>query len=153
MITPDFSAYAVKVDVHFHGGVGPREIQARVEGLMSKIAIECVKAGAVLIGHIKCVVETPGKGFLAVSVTDADGKPYSRGGLEEGIKEMDVIVNVLLYGLPRQRIQELVDALAKKELSFPGAEIDVEDLEKAHDHEHEHGHDHDHDHEHEHEEC
>jgi hypothetical protein len=150
MITPDFAAYAVKVDVHFHDPVGSADIQARVEGLMSRIALDCLKAGADLIGHIKCIVETEGRGFFAVSVTTHDGKPMSKGHLEEGIDEMDIIVNVLLYGLSRKAIQEIVDPLALKEMAFPGAHVEVEDLEKSHDHEHEHEHHHGHDHDHHH---
>lgn len=151
MITADFAAYAVKIDVHFHTPVPSTVIRTRVEGLMSKIALDCLKAGADLIGHIKCIVETSGQGFLAVSVTNHDGIPMSRGQLDEGIREMDIIVNVLLYGLSRKKIQDLVDPLALKEMAFPGAVVHLEGLEKAHDderdHEHECGHDHD-DHEH-----
>jgi hypothetical protein len=146
MITPDFAAYAVKIEVHFPREVPSATIQARVEGLMSKITLDCLKAGADLIGHIKCIVETSGQGFLAVSVTNHDGIPMSKGRLDEGIKEMDIIVNVLLYGLSRKKIQDLVDPLALKELAFPGAVVNLEDLEKAHEHDHEHECDHDHDH-------
>lgn len=130
MITPDFSAYAAKVDVHFHQTVSPSDIQGKVEKLMTKIALSCLEAGADLIGHIKCIVETEGKGFLAISVTTHDGKPMSKGQLGEGIEEMDIIINVLLYGLSRRKIQEIVDPLVLKELRFTGAHVKVEDLEK-----------------------
>ena len=151
MITPDFAAYAVGADVHLHDSAPPAELARRIEGLLTKIALECVKAGADLIGHIKCIVETDGKGFLAISVVDASGAPHTRGKLEEGIEEMDVIINVLLYGLKRSRIQEIVDPLVRQELSIPGAHLTLEDLEK---HEHAHGdHDHDHEHGHEHDHC
>jgi hypothetical protein len=154
MITPDFAAYAVRVDVHFAQQVPPAEVRSKVEKLMMDIARACMAEGAALIGHIKCVVETPGQGFLATSVTDVGTGAVSRGQLEEGIKDMDVVINVLLYGLTRAKVQRLVDPLARYELSFPRAEVELEDLEKehAHDHEHhdhEHGHEHAHDHEHE----
>lgn len=151
MITEDFAAYAVGADVHLHNGMSSAEITHRIEGLMTKIARGCVDAGAGLIGHIKCIVETEDKGFLAVSVVDASGQPHTRGQLQEGIKEMDVIVNVLLYGLKRSRIQEIVDPLVRQELSIPGGHLTLEDLEKEHHHEHGDGHDHEHDHVHEHE--
>lgn len=151
MITPDFAAYAVGADVHLHDGTRSEELTRRIEGLLTKIALECVNAGADLIGHIKCIVETDGKGFLAVSVVDASGQPHTRGKLEEGIEEMDVIVNVLLYGLKRSKIQEIVDPLVRQELSVPGGHLVLEDLEKhEHDDDHEHGHDHKHHHDHEH---
>lgn len=152
MITPDFAAYAVGADVHLHDPVPAAELTGRVERLLTNIALECVRAGADLIGHIKCIVETDGKGFLAVSVVDPSGAPHSRGQLHEGVKEMDVIVNVLLYGLQRSKIQEIVDPLVRKELTVPGGHLALEDLDKHEhdhcdsDHDHEHGHDHDHDH-------
>jgi hypothetical protein len=146
MISSDFAAYAVKVDVHLHKPVSSVDIRSRVEGLMSRIALDCLRSGADLIGHIKCIVETEGQGFLAVSVTTHDGKPMSKGHLDEGIKRMDIIINVLLYGLSRKKIQDIVDPLALRELAFPGAEVEVEDLEKPHDHDHDHEHDHGHEH-------
>jgi len=149
MITSDFSAYAVRVDMHMHRPVSASDIRSRVEGLMTDITLACLQAGADLIGHIKCIVETDGRGFLAVSVTTHDGKAMSRGELEEGIDEMDIIINVLLYGLSRKVIQEIVDPLALREMSFPGAHVRIEDLEKAHDHDHEH-HDHDNEEHHDH---
>lgn len=154
MITPDFAAYAVGADLHLHEPVPSEELVRRVERLLTKIAIECVRAGADLIGHIKCIVETDGKGFLAVSVIDASGAPHTKGKLEDGIEEMEVIINVLLYGLKRSRIQEIVDPILMKELAMPGAHLSLEDLEK-HEHEHCEGdHEHEHcDHDHEHEHC
>ncbi len=152
MITPDFAAYAVKIDVHLPTPVPSAVIRTRVEGLMSRIALDCLRAGADLIGHIKCIVETSGRGFLAVSVTNHDGIPMSRGQLDEGIEEMTIIVNVLLYGLSRKKIQDLVDPLALKEMAFPGAVVKLEDLEKAHEHEHDHEHECDHDHD-DHDHC
>jgi hypothetical protein len=150
MITPDFSAYAAKIDVHFHKPVAPSDIQARVEELMTRITLSCLEAGADLIGHIKCIVETDGKGFLIVSVTTHDGKPMSKGHLEQGIERMDIIINVLLYGLSRKKIQDIVDPLALKGLKFPGAHLTVEDLEKPHQpgmiHIHDHDGEHDHNH-------
>ncbi len=162
MITPDFAAYAVGADVHLHNGTSSAEMTRRIEGLLTKIALECMNEGADLIGHIKCIVETGGKGFLAVSVVDASGQPHTRGELQEGIKEMDVIINVLLYGLKRSKIQEIVDPLVRQELSVPGGHLTLEDLEKhehahgddghghAHEHDHEHEHHHDHENEHDH---
>lgn len=136
MITPDFAAYAVGIDIRFDRPVTAKEVQSRIETMISKVARACDEAGATLIGHIKCVVETKGKGFLGVSVTDPTGAPTSRGELQDGIDEMKVIVNVLLYGLKRHTIQELVDPIAEKEMAFQGAKVRLEDLEREHRHEH-----------------
>lgn len=140
MITPDFAAYAVRVEVHLHDRVPSAAIRKAVEGMLARIAAECANAGAYLIGHIKCLAETKGNGMLAVSVVDANSAPHSRGHLDEGIKEIDVIINVLLYGLTRRAIQDIVDPLAEKELSFLGGHLHIEDLDRAHKHDGEHKH-------------
>jgi hypothetical protein len=140
MITPDFAAYAIRVEIHFHHWVASATIQKTVEGLLAKIAANCADAGAYLIGHIKCVAESKEKGMLAVSVVDASSVPHSRGHLEEGIEEMDLIINVLLYGLARRAIQDVVVPLAQKELSFPGSHLHFEDLDEVHEHKDEHDH-------------
>lgn len=138
MITDDFAAYALGINVRLTRPITPAEIRTRVEELLMLIAQACDRAGATLIGHVKCVVETEGKGFLGVSVTEPNGKATSRGELQEGIAAMDITVNVLLYGLSRNRIQEIVDPLALQKLTFPGAEIELEDLAE---HRHDHGRD------------
>lgn len=146
MITSDFAAYAVGVDAHFDPPISGKELQGRVERLMARIAQECTREGATLIGHIKCVVETTGSGFLQVSVTEPSGRPMARGDLADHVPEMELIVNVLLYGLTRSKVKSIVDPLAMSELQVSGAELGIEDLEKGHDHDHEH-------HEHPHEHC
>ncbi|NLK26050.1 MAG: hypothetical protein GX307_05700 [Euryarchaeota archaeon] len=136
MMTPDFSAYAVGVDVHLDCPVAPKEICSAIEDLLGHIARECDRAGATLIGHIKSVVETDGQGFLGVSVIDPTGEATFRGELQEGITQMDIIINVLLYGLTKDRLQGLVDPLVRKYLVFPGGEIELKGLEECHDHDH-----------------
>ena len=86
MITPDFAAYAVGADVHLHQHMPSEELVRRVEEIMTKIALECVRSGADLIGHIKCVVETKGKGFLAVSVSTSPAHRIPRGNWKMGSK-------------------------------------------------------------------
>jgi hypothetical protein len=140
MITDDFAAYAVGVDVHLHGPLRAVHVQEKVESLLVRIARECADAGAYLIGHIKCVVDAQEKGMLAVSTVDAAGQPHSRGSLEDGAEVLEIIFNVLLYGLTREKVQRIVDPLVREGLSFPGANLRIEDLGKGHHHEHDHEH-------------
>ncbi len=136
MITSDFSAYAVRAIVHLPAPVMPEQVRVRLVDLMNSIASECERAGATLIGHIKCVLDAGENGFLAVSVTDASGNATVRGEIKNGIGELNIVFNVLLYGLTRSRVQEIVDPLVKMRMSFEGARIKLEDLEKEHQHEH-----------------
>jgi hypothetical protein len=133
MITPDFSAYALKVEMRLDPPVGGRELGAKVEELLSKIARACGDAGAILIGHIKGVVDTPDKGFRATSVLEPQGRPASRGELQDGIAQADLVINVLLYGLTKGQVREIVDPLAEKEMSLPGARVKLVNIEEKHD--------------------
>lgn len=146
MITPDFSAYAVNAELRSDRPMQAAELEAAVEGLLSHIAQACGAAGAVLIGHIKCVLETPQQGFLASSVLEPQGKPMSRGELRDGMTEAEVLINVLLYGLTREQVRGIVNPLAERELSLPGVRVKIRDLEEPGNlvHFHEHGSESDH---------
>lgn len=146
MITSDFSAYAVKIDIHLHESVLSATLHSRIESLLSAIAKECMAAGATLIGHIKCLATTADHGFLAASVVDERVAPRSRGGLEDGIEEIAIVLNALLYGLSRDKVEQIVKRTAQQELDIPGAHIHLTDLDGdnhhgGHHHEH-HAHDH-----------
>ena len=71
----DFSACAARIRVTFKQPVQPAEMQRMVESLMTRIALDCVKAGTRLIGHIKCIAEVEAGKYIACSVTTPDGKP------------------------------------------------------------------------------
>jgi hypothetical protein len=146
VITSDFSAYAVKIDVHLHESVPAGTLQSCIESLLSTIAKECMAAGATLIGHIKCLANTADHGFLAVSVVDERAEPRSRGGLDDGIEEIEIVLNVLLYGLSRDKVEDIVERTSQVGLAIPGAHIHLKELDEDH---HEGGQDHEH-HDHEH---
>ncbi len=141
MITPDFTAYAVRIELHLHDAVPSPELQARLESLLAAIARECMANGATLIGHIKCLATATDKGYLAVSVVDTSTAPRSRGHLEDGVLELEVVLNVLLYGLSREKVERIVEKLSRSELRMPGAYVHLVELD-----EHEHGEGHDHSH-------
>lgn len=141
MITSDFSAYAVKIDVHLHERVPSNLLQSRIESLLSSIAKECMAAGATLIGHIKCLANTANHGFLAVSVVDERSGPRSRGCLEDGVEEIEIVLNVLLYGLSRDKVEDIVERTSQVGLAIPGAHVHLTELDEDH---HGSGHDHEH---------
>jgi len=130
MITSDFVAYALRVSVAPPSPVAPGLVRDRLVELMNAIAAGCDKAGATLIGHIKCVLDAGNKGFLAVSTTDASGHATVRGELKEAVDELSIIINVLLYGLTRIKVQEVVAPLARELMAFDGATVNLEDLDE-----------------------
>ncbi|MHC1680823.1 MAG: hypothetical protein AB9860_06205 [Methanomassiliicoccales archaeon] len=127
MITEDFAAYAARLRIGFSSDVPAIELQRMLESFMSGLAMDCLEAGTRLIGHIKCLVET-GDEIIACSVTDHDARVRCRGKFDTSRSEVDLIVNVLQYGLKKKDLVRIVSACGKR--SFVShASISIEDLE------------------------
>ncbi|TFG56541.1 MAG: hypothetical protein E4H30_03890 [Methanomassiliicoccus sp.] len=127
MITEDFAAYAARVRVRFAAPTAPERIQEMLESFMSGVAMDCLEAGTRLIGHIKSVVESDDK-LIACSVTDHDAKVRCRGHFETPQTNVDVIINVLQYGLAKKDLVRIVEGCSER--NFTGASsIGIEDLE------------------------
>ncbi len=143
MIIEDFAAYAARVHIAFSTPVLPEAIQEMMESFMSGVAMDCLEAGTRLIGHIKSMVES-GDTLITYSVTEHDAKVRSRGRFESPQTKVDVIINVLQYGLVKDELERIVTECSRR--SFPGSRsIIVEDLEaEEDDHDHTEHHDHTH---------
>ncbi|MDD1746268.1 MAG: hypothetical protein LUQ16_00735 [Methanomassiliicoccales archaeon] len=146
MITDDFVAYAGKVHARFDHAKQPEELRSLVSRTISMVAKECMDDGARLIGHIKCIAEVDSGKYIACSVVSADNDAMCRGELEESSKSLNLILNVLIYGLDKPKVEAIVVRSAKKVFSGKGVHVEFEDLEfEEHEHcEGEHDHDHDH---------
>jgi len=151
MITDDFTAYAGKVHAHFDQAKGADEIKSLVSRTISSVAQECMKEGASLIGHIKCIAVVDSGKFIACSVVSADSEAMCRGELDDGSKSLNIILNVLLYGLEKPKVEKIVVRSTHSIFKGKGVHVEFEDLEfKDHEHcdgEHNHGHDHEDEHE------
>lgn len=108
MMAPDFAAHAAKVHVHFTGQQTEQQLRQLVESLMSKITLDCVVRGTRLIGHVKCIAEVEKDRYLACSVVGHDGKARCSGGLGMPSDRLDLIINVLQYGLSNSALEEIV---------------------------------------------
>lgn len=144
MITDDFVAYAGKVHAHFDRAKGPDELKSLVSNTISKVAKECMSDGARLIGHIKCIAEVDSGKYIACSVVSAENEAMCRGELDGSSKSLNLILNVLIYGLDKPKVEEIVVRCARSVFNGKGMHIDFEDLEfEGHDHcEDDHEHDH-----------
>ncbi len=144
MITDDFVAYAGKVHAHFDRAKGPDELKSLVSNTISKVAKECMSDGARLIGHIKCIAEVDSGKYIACSVVSAENEAMCRGELDGSSKSLNLILNVLIYGLDKPKVEAIVVRCARSVFNGKGMHIDFEDMEfQGHDHcEDDHGHDH-----------
>jgi hypothetical protein len=132
MMAEDFSACAAKVHVRFRESVKPDEMQKMVEDLMTRIALDSVNAGTRLIGHIKCIAEVEAGKYIACSVTTHDGKPRCSGTFGTESQKLEIIINVLQYGLDKETIEDIVNREAVRGFG-DASTVTVEDLD---DHEH-----------------
>lgn len=150
MITDDFVAYAGRVHARFDKPRMPDEIRALVSDTISAVAKGCMKEGASLIGHIKCIAEVDSGKYIACSVVSAESEAMCRGELDGPSGRLDIILNVLIYGLDKKRIEGIVTKSARSAFKGKGISLEFEDLEhEEHDHcddgheEHDHeGHEH-----------
>lgn len=71
-------------------------------------------AGATLIGHIKALATGSGDGFVHASAVSAAHPPALQGELPDGLREVSVRLNVLVYGLPRAVVEDLVRRTAAR---------------------------------------
>ena len=127
MITEDFAAYAARLRIRFPSDVPADQLQSMLESFMGGLAMDCLEAGTRLIGHIKCLVEN-GEEIIACSVTDHDARVRCRGRFEAPRSQLDVIVNVLQYGLIKKDLVRIVAACGKRNFD-PQTSMTIEDLE------------------------
>ena len=127
MITEDFAAYAARLRIGFPSAIPANEVQGMLESFMSGLAMDCLEAGTRLIGHIKCMVES-GDEIIACSVTDHDARVRCRGRFETSRKEVDIIVNVLQYGLKKKDMVRIVAECGKRSF-VSNVSMSIEDLE------------------------
>jgi len=127
MITEDFAAYAARLRITFPSALPADELQGMLESFMSGLAMDCLEAGTRLIGHIKSLVEG-GEEIIACSVTDHDGRVRCRGKFISSRSDVDLIINVLQYGLMKKDLVRIVAACGKR--TFAGhSSLSIEDLE------------------------
>lgn len=94
---------------------------------MSRIALDCVTEGTRLIGHIKCIAEIEPERYMTCSVTGHDGKARCSGSFGQGSTHLDMVINILQYGLAKD---VLVNILEKEAPSAFGtdAKVTLEDV-------------------------
>ena len=146
MITEDFTAFAGKLAIEFPKGKSGVQMKAVVSETVSQVAKECIAAGTRLIGHIKCIAEVEDGKYIACSVVDEKAEAACRGELSDGSRHLSVILNVLIYGLDRERVEDIVHDVAENVASKHGGKAKLEDIDPSHACEADHEHDHEHHH-------
>jgi len=147
MISEDFTAFAGRVHVRFKHPKTAEQIKNLVSEMISGIAKECVDAGTRLIGHIKCIAEVEDGKYIACSVVSHETPAMCRGELVGSSRTLDLVLNVLIYGLDKEQVERIVVKESRRIFERDGGGIRFENLEfiqaghecdEDHDHAHEH---------------
>ncbi|MFP4545969.1 MAG: hypothetical protein ACLFPN_03865 [Methanomassiliicoccales archaeon] len=147
MITPDFTGYGARLHVNGSAPIDGGELEEMVKTFMSKISLACVDAGVKLIGHIKCIVEVPGEGYLSCSVTNHEGRPRCQGSLSDSSR-FEMVLNIMIYGLEMEKVERIVSDQVTSQFSGMGLSPRLEVVEReggeGHEHHSHEGHAHEH---------
>ncbi len=99
--------YAARLKCSVDTPISADTARALIASLLEEIGRQCQKAGARLIGHIKCLAECP-EGYLRGSLTDFGRPADVAGELSAPVRTMEVLLHVLVYGLPADALHQCV---------------------------------------------
>lgn len=71
------------------------------------VAQKCTEAGPCVIGHIKALAKFSGHEYFRISAIDANIPVTIEGSVPAGIQELELTINVLVYGLEIIKIEEI----------------------------------------------
>jgi hypothetical protein len=110
----DLGTYAARFHIDLEADRAGQPLKKILPDVLSEIASGCVRSGASLIGHIKCVAEDETGGYLRCSALDQDAAPRCEGAIPDGCRRITLTLNVLVYGLGEKILQELTrDAILR----------------------------------------
>ncbi|NLF11531.1 MAG: hypothetical protein GX597_07065 [Anaerolineaceae bacterium] len=139
MSAPVLEPYATQQRWQAAAPLPGREWQALLAGYLAALARACDAAGPCIIGHIKALALFDGGGYARFSAVSAAHPPTVDGSVPDGLDALSLTLNVLVYGLPAARLQDLtwetVAALVE------GGAVNVTEEERAETHAHHPHHD------------
>lgn len=74
---------------------------------LQTIAQRCISAGKCVIGHIKALSTFPDQSYLRISVVAANIPATVEGKAPAGCIDLELTLNVLVYGLERTAIEQI----------------------------------------------
>ena len=81
--------------------------------MLRDVTLGCVKAGSTMIGHIKANIRS-GNDMLSISSTTDDGNVRPRSVFKNDVKDYSMTVNVIVYGLERRKVAEILVSNVKR---------------------------------------
>lgn len=108
---PDAAACSEEAMRIFEQAVDAEHLALATAGIVRGLADDLKSLGREVLGHIKAIVEVPGGGYAAFSLTGAETEPQRRGNLAGGPAARATLrVNAILCGVPKAELSSLLQA-------------------------------------------
>jgi len=101
------AVFADKEILTFRSPISTIELRARLNRFLGDLTKALKHNGCLLIGHIKGLVRTRDKGHLMFSVTSFGVDAHFKGTLTNGVKQAELTINVIVYGVDKNLIGDL----------------------------------------------
>ena len=105
---PQPTAYALQGTLSLPGPLSEADLRKGVGAFLAQLTRALKAQGCRLIGHIKGILETEDKGHLFFSLTSFGQRTRFKGGLTGEHEQMDLTLNVIVYGVGSHEIERLV---------------------------------------------
>jgi len=102
-------SYAARLHFHLEAAMSKEQWQKNLSQYMEELARRCEETGPCVIGHIKALALFADGRYLRVSVVSSTIPAELDGNPPISFKELNVTLNVLVYGLSRDVLQQIVE--------------------------------------------
>jgi hypothetical protein len=104
--------YAVQQRWQMPAPLAGRDWETLLASYLAELAHACTAAGPAVIGHIKALALFSDGGYLRISAVSAVHPPTTDGRAPDGLAELALTLNVLVYGLARDVLSGLARDIA-----------------------------------------
>jgi len=105
--------YGIAFKLSSSKALTPEETTEMAREAMKELAEEAIRRGAIMIGHIKCILKASG-GYVKADTIGAKYGVYVEAKLTEPVREAILVVNSIVVGLSKDENIELTRTLTKK---------------------------------------
>jgi hypothetical protein len=102
------TAYALSGTLALTGLLSEEELRKGVDTFLAELTRSLRARGCMLIGHIKGILEAGDTGHLLFSVTSFEQRTRFKGGLTGAAEKLEFTLNVIVYGIGNDEVEQLV---------------------------------------------
>jgi hypothetical protein len=115
-LTP--TIYARQLDLQLRSELGGVDLKDRLKDFLSEVSKSLQKDGAVLIGHIKGMLDCGMAGSLFFSLTNFEGEPDIEGQIGDNFSEARLVINVIVFGVEQRSCENAVEQGLERHLEI-----------------------------------